>query len=215
MKYKLRNPINKNYSPLEQIFTNRGMALSDIEHYIKVTEQDNLSPTKLKNIKEAAQILIKHLAAESRIYVQIDEDCDGYTSGALLLNYIYELFPSTIDNISYAFHKGKAHGINVDTIPEGTSLVIAPDSSSDELEIHKMLRERGIEVLVLDHHQADSAPYNTYACIVNNQLCDYPNKELSGVGIVYKLCQYIDELVGENRADKFLDLVAIGLDQLG
>lgn len=47
--------------------------------------------------------------------------------------------------------------------------------------------------------------------VVNNQLCDYPTKSLSGVGIVYKLCQYIDSLFGDNMADDFLDIVAVGL----
>lgn len=212
MKYTLRQPVNENYSTIEQIFTNRGIPAKDIENYINVTEKNNLSPLKLKNIEDAAKLLIKHIGLGSRIYVQIDEDCDGYTSGALLLNFLYRLFPSAIDNITYAFHKGKSHGINEATIPKDTALVIAPDASSDELEIHKRLRERGIEVLVLDHHQADSASQNNYACIVNNQLCDYPNKQLSGVGIVYKFCQYIDNMLPtSNIIDDFLDLVAIGL----
>ena len=34
-------------------------------------------------------------------------------------------------------------------------LVIAPDSSSNDYEEHKILKERGIDVLVIDHHEAD------------------------------------------------------------
>lgn len=212
MKYTLRNPINENYNTIEQIFTNRGIKLEDIEHYVKVTEQDNLDCTKLKNIKGAAKLLLKHIGLNHKIHVQVDEDCDGYTSSALLLNYLYDLFPSSFVNITYSFHEGKAHGIDINSIPEDVKLVIAPDSSSDELEIHKQLAEKGIDVLVLDHHQADSAYKDTYACIVNNQLCDYPNKHLSGVGIVYKFCQYMDSLsAGQKVADKYLDLVAVGL----
>ena len=67
----------------------------------------------------------------------------------------------------------------------------------------------GIDVLVLDHHIADYESH--YAIVVNNQLCDYPTKSLSGVGIVYKFCQYLDTLFGDNKADEFLDLVAVGL----
>lgn len=77
-------------------------------------------------------------------------------------------------------------------IPEGTTLVIAPDSSSNDYDIHKKLMEKGIDVLVIDHHEADRI--SEYACVVNNQLCDYPTKSLSGVGMVYKVCQYLDEL---------------------
>ena len=67
----------------------------------------------------------------------------------------------------------------------------------------------GIDVLVIDHHEAEQI--SEYACIINNQLCDYPTKSLSGVGMVYKFCQYIDELMNVDYADQFLDLVALGM----
>jgi len=65
-------------------------------------------------------------------------------------------------------------------------LVIVPDAGSNDIAEHKKLRDRGIEVLVLDHHELESA--NSIACIVNNQLGDYPNKSLSGAGVVFKFC---------------------------
>ena len=68
-------------------------------------------------------------------------DCDGYTSAALLLNYLYIRFPSCIKNITYVHHEGKQHGIEVDKISEGTKLVIALDASSNEYDIHKSLHD--------------------------------------------------------------------------
>ena len=62
------------------------------------------------------------------------------------------------------------------------SLVIAPDSSSNDYEQHKELKDKGILTIILDHHLADHL--SEYAITINNQLCDYPNKELSGVGVV-------------------------------
>ncbi len=50
------------------------------------------------------------------------------------------------------------------------------------------------------------------AVIVNNQLSDYPNKELSGVGVTYKFCKALDEWFGQDYADEFLDLVAVGMN---
>jgi single-stranded-DNA-specific exonuclease len=88
-------------------------------------------------------------------------------------------------------------------------MVIAPDSSSNDYEQHKALRERGIDVLVIDHHEAEKVSEN--ACIINNQLCDYPTKSLSGVGMVYKFCCFIDELLNVDYAENFVDLVALGL----
>jgi single-stranded-DNA-specific exonuclease len=210
IEYELINPINENYSALEQVLTNRGMAYEDIPHYLNVTNSDNLSPLKLKNIEKAAQIIIKHISNDdARIYVQVDSDCDGYTASAVLLNYLGRQFPSAIEKFSYDFHDGKVHGINTSLIPEGTTLVIAPDSSSNDYDIHQELKEKGIDVVVLDHHLAERE--SEYACVVNNQLCDYPTKSLSGVGIVYKFCQYLDSICGTAYADDYLDIVGCGI----
>ena len=212
MDYQLIKPIQENYSAIEQVLTNRGIKFEDIAHYLNVTEEDNLSPLLLDNVEQAAKMLFNQLHRDGfHIHVQVDSDCDGYTSAALLLNYIHAIIPSAIEHISYSFHNGKMHGINPALIPPETTLVIAPDSSSNDYDIHKMLHNKGVEVLVLDHHQAEKI--SEYACIVNNQLCDYPTKSLSGVGVVYKLCQFIDSLLpaSEQKANQFLDMVAVGL----
>jgi single-stranded-DNA-specific exonuclease len=70
------------------------------------------------------------------------------------------------NNISYRIHTGKQHGIILDTIPEDVKLVIAPDSSSNDYEVHSQLAQRGTDVLVIDHHEADMISEN--ACIINN-----------------------------------------------
>ena len=48
------------------------------------------------------------------------------------------------------------------------------------------------------------------AIIINNQLSDYPNKELSGVWVTWQFCRYIDKLNKTNFAEKYYDLVALG-----
>ncbi len=155
-------------------------------------------------------MLIKHISQNDKVLIQVDSDCDGYTSAALLMNYLYCLFPSFVNNnISYRVHMGKQHGIIPDTIPEDVKLVIAPDSSSNDYEAHEYLNLSGVDVLVIDHHEADHI--SEYACIINNQLCDYPTKSLSGVAMVWKFCCYIDMLLKTDHAQKFLDLVALGL----
>ena len=88
-------------------------------------------------------------------------------------------------------------------------LILCPDASSNEFEKHKELAEKGIDILIIDHHNA--AEVSEYACIINNQLCDYPTKSLSGAGMVYKFCSYIDELLGVNYADDYLDLASLGI----
>lgn len=71
------------------------------------------------------------------------------------------------------------------------------------------MSKRGIDVLVLDHHEAEYP--SPHACVINNQLCDYPTKSLSGVGVVYKFCQYLDTLLKVDSCNNFIDLVALGL----
>lgn len=63
-------------------------------------------------------------------------------------------------------------------------------------------------MVVLDHHEAEIVSPN--AVIINNQLCDYPNKFLSGVGITWQFCRYFDSLLGTDYANNYLDLVALG-----
>lgn len=160
---------------------------------------------------EGAEMLAKCIRDNKPLFVQIDSDADGYTSAALFINYLNCLFPSFAqNNISYCLHSGKQHGLSLDTIPPGTGLVVAPDSSSNDYEIHDILHNNyGMDILVLDHHEADYVSEN--ACVINNQLCEYPTKSLSGVGIVYKFCSYIDTLMNTTYADDFLDLVTLGL----
>lgn len=210
MEYRLRAPEFPIYTPVEQVLVNRGIPYDQINHYLNTTDNDILDPRLIPHLDEGAKMLIKHISQNDKVLIQVDSDCDGYTSAALLMNYLYCLFPSFVNNnISYRVHMGKQHGIIPDTIPEDVKLVIAPDSSSNDYEAHEYLNLSGVDVLVIDHHEADHI--SEYACIINNQLCDYPTKSLSGVAMVWKFCCYIDILLKTDHAQKFLDLVALGL----
>lgn len=161
-------------------------------------------------MQEGAKMLISHIGQNDKIFIQVDADCDGYTSAAILINYLNCLFPHFVQTqISYRVHDGKQHGLLVETIPDDVRLVIAPDSSSSDFEEHEELAKRGIDVLVLDHHEAEK--FSEYACVINNQLCDYPTKALSGAGVVYKFCCYLDSLLGFDYANDYVDLATVGI----
>lgn len=213
MEYQLITPhipLSVELTAVERVLSNRGIMPSEIKHYLHTTDEDILSPTLIANIDAGVKMLVRHIAQNDRVLLQIDSDCDGYTSAAVLMNYLNCLFPSFVqNNIIYRIHTGKQHGIILDTIPADVKLVIAPDSSSNDYEEHAALAARGVDVLVIDHHEAEKISEN--ACIINNQLCDYPTKSLSGVGMVYKFCSRIDEFMNVDYADQFLDLVALGL----
>ena len=197
-------------SAVEQVLFNRGIDPENVEHYLNTTDEDILNPKLIMNVEEGVKVLIKHIAQGDKVLVQIDSDCDGYTSAAALINYLNRLFPGFVQsNVYYRIHTGKQHGILLETIPDDVKLVIAPDSSSNDYEEHLQLKSKGVDVLVIDHHEADKISEN--AVIINNQLCDYPTKSLSGVGMVYKFCSYMDELLNVDYADDYLDLVALGM----
>ena len=208
MEYTLIHPRRPGTSAIEHVLLNRG--IEDVQHYLNTVDTDILSPLGLDNIKNGAQLLVSHIAQGSKVLVIIDSDCDGYCSSAILINYLNNLFPAFVqNNISYKPHSGKQHGIVMEMIPNDIKLVIAPDSASSDYEQHEELAKRGIDVLILDHHEAPEV--SQYACVINNQLCDYANKSLCGGAIVYKFCCYIDELMGTDYAQNYLDLVALSL----
>ena len=215
MRYQLIKPINPDYSTIEQILTNRGIKREDVYHYLNTTDDDISSPLDLgeKSLNAAAQSIIQHIFSKDKTLVICDCDCDGFTSAALLINYLYDLFPAYVETgLKWFVHEDKQHGLEdvMDYINQKDfKLVICPDASSNDYEYHKQLKAKGIDVIVLDHHLADATSED--AIVINNQLCGYENKELSGVGVVYQFCRFIDSKMQSNFADNYLDLVALGL----
>lgn len=205
MKYKLLGYNHFELDPLDTIFQNRGV--KNYKEFLNLSGKDEIHYSKLKNIDIGAKLFMKHVRQNSNIHVQVDSDCDGYTSSAVLINYTKEVFPDI--NITWSLQEGKQHGIIKDKIPKDTNLLIVPDAGSNEYTIHRELHEKGIEILILDHHESDKE--SKHAVIINNQLSpDYKNKALSAAGIVYKFCQALDDYLNINKADGYLDLVAVG-----
>jgi hypothetical protein len=99
MKYKLINPINKSYSTIQTILTNRHIPLEEVEHYLNTTDTDINKPEAFGQscLKAAAQCLITHISAKHNALVIVDCDCDGFTSAALLINYLHDLVPSWVE----------------------------------------------------------------------------------------------------------------------
>ena len=194
---------------------NRGISRADIQHWLHTTDED-INDFRLlgeDKLKRAAQALLSAVSQEQKILVVIDCDADGFCSSAILINYLYDLFPAWVQNcVKWFIHDGKQHGlsdVNVDQVAEdGFAQVWTPDASSNDYEYHLAFAKKDIEIVVLDHHEAEIVSPN--AIIINNQLCDYPNKHFCGAGITWQFCRYLDSLMGMNNADNYLDLVALG-----
>lgn len=213
MKLKLLGVTNPNYNTLEQILVNRNIPYDETHHYMNTTDADISDPTTFgENLQIGAKMLVSNVQKEANTLVICDCDCDGFTAAALLINYLQDLFPSFVENnLKWWVHEGKQHGLAdcMDYInSKDFQFIIVPDAGSNDYELHKELKDRGIDILVLDHHEAEYVSPD--ACIINNQLSDYPNKELSGVGVTWQFCRYLDNLMGTSYADYYIDLVALG-----
>ena len=215
MKYRLYDNEIKSDNIFEKVLWNRG--IKDYKKYLSLDKSVEISYDKLNNIKDAVNIFINHFNNKDTISILVDSDPDGYTSAAIMYLYIKRL-----DNnypVHYIMHKeAKAHGLSRDVIiPNETKLLIVPDAGTNDYNQCKNLLENNIveDILILDHHQAeDNGVKNNelgHVTIVNNQMSeDYSNKNLSGVGIVYKFLQALDEENWNEFSDDFLDLVALG-----
>jgi len=219
MIYRLRNyyTMNPDYA-LQEILIDRGV--KDIENFLYPTSKCELDPYGLENIDLAADMLLRHLRADSKIMFIVDSDCDGFTSSSILWLYIKHIFPKA--NLNFTLHEHKQHGLDdkidwLETLND-IDLVICPDSASYDVEEHARLADLNIDCLVLDHHEqlydTDGNPVVSTApntVIVNNQLSPhYENKSLCGAGVVYKFCEVLDEILGIHQAQEYMDLVALG-----
>jgi single-stranded-DNA-specific exonuclease len=205
VKYQL---IGKNnlLEPIGTVLRNRG--IEDIQSFLNISQKDVIHWSKLRNIEIAADCLLEHIKKDSKIFIQFDSDQDGISSSTALINYLKRIYPKI--NIQWRIHEGKQHGVIVDTVPNDVNLVIIPDAGSNQYKEHQELNEKGMDVIVLDHHECEKE--SEYAIVVNNQLSpEYSNKSLTGAGIVYKFLKALDSKLGINQADDYLDLVAIGL----
>ena len=214
MKYQLIKPINQNYSVIQQILTNRNIPIDKIDNYLFTSDADVAPPEALgqNKLRQAAAALISTISKQGKTLVVVDSDCDGFTSSAILINYLHDFFPNWVETkLNYIFHEGKQHGLNdhiLNILKQNYELVIVPDAGSNDSDECTCLFKQGTKIIVLDHHLCDIQ--NPNAIVINNQLSDYPNKDFSGAGVVWQFCRYLDKLLKVSNADNYLDLVALG-----
>ena len=222
MKIKLINQPNPLFSAQKQILVNRGFDTKEIEHYFNLTDTDINDPEIFgEKLLAGAAAQLKEIINESKdICVIVDCDCDGYTSSAILINYLFDLVPAyTESHVHWFLHESKQHGLS-DTMnwieDIGPDLVIIPDAGSNDVEYLEILEKQGIGVIILDHHEIEEQDWwktidHPRLFLINSQSPQYPNKELSGAGVVWQFCRYLDKLWNNSYANQYLDLTALGL----
>lgn len=220
MQYKLIGT-NDISNVIKTVLNNRGV--EDVETYLHLSGEQVHNYNHLINMSAAVKCFIEHYTQKHKIVIMPDEDCDGYTSSAMLYLYIKRLDPDY--PIEYVMHsQPKMHGLNNNEylkIPNDARLFLMADGGTNDAFEFNTLVDKGISCIILDHHDSNyqdeaeeenlQSAENNHAIIVNNQLSDnYPNKELSGAGIVYRFLQALDEELWEDYADDFIDLCAVG-----
>lgn len=192
--------------------------IENINEFLAPPTSYEHSPYLLQNIDEVVEKIIKAIHRKQKITIMADVDADGICSAVIMYNYIHAL----TENVNI-IHAQRSHGHGLETVlPElselkngkflqtDTDLLIIVDSSSNSVEACKIAKEEyECDIVIIDHHQIDKE--NPYALIVNCQDGSYPNKFASGSAMVYKVIQVLDEYLGIEEADYYLDFVAIGL----
>ena len=206
MKTKLINEdIRSDYS--RNLLRARG--IEDVDRFLNPTLDDLQDWRDLDNIQEGINI-IESTPIGGHIAIIVDCDVDGFTSAAIISQYLHQLYPSI--TIDHYLHDGKAHGLEEhwETIANNNyDLVIVPDAGSNDAEYAKEISAR---ILIIDHHLVEDTNFPDNMCVINNQLSSkYRNKNLSGAGMVFQFCRALDFATHHNYAFQFIDLAALGV----
>jgi single-stranded-DNA-specific exonuclease len=173
-------------------------------------------PSLMLGMTDAVARVLRAVDAGERILVYGDYDVDGTTGTVVLRRALQLLGAKTSYHVPHRFTEG--YGIRQDVLEraraEGVSLVISVDCGIRAHEPLQWARSNGLDVIVTDHHLPDDDEGSPPAFAVlnaNQRGCQYPDKNLAGVGVAFKLAHaLLRERGRENLVRGFLKVVAIG-----
>lgn len=196
-----------------KLLINRGLGDPHKARQFLVADMESLlSPWDLKGMREAVACVTKTMDEGGSIVVYGDYDVDGITATSV----VYRFLKRCGASVSYYIpeRQSEGYGLNLEAleglIAKGTDLVITVDCGISSYDIVEAVRDR-LALVITDHHEAPALIPRAVAVVDHKQPnCPYPDKNLAGVGVAYKLCQAIwQERTGEvYQAD--LDIVALG-----
>jgi single-stranded-DNA-specific exonuclease len=210
---------------LAQCLLNRGLSEpSAITPYLEPRLKQLADPFLLPNMDAAVERLLRARAGNEPLVIFGDYDVDGVTSTALLTETFRALGWKVNHYLPHRMEEG--YGLSLDGVENclkifPTSLLLAVDCGSTAVEAVAWLRERGVDTLVLDHHQL-SSPAPAAVAIVNPRVADADGApdfgELCSAGLAFKLAHALVKRgreLGLPAAARFdirplLDLVALG-----
>ncbi len=207
---------------IRQIVYNRGhTTIEAARRYIEALPPEGSDPLEMLGIPEAIDLLRKALRNDVQIVVYGDYDVDGVTATALLTLLLESLGASVRGYIPNRFDEG--YGLNVEAMEtlaqEGVGLVITVDCGIRSPDEVQRARELGMDVIITDHHHPGSTLPQAQAIMNPKQSGDsYPDKNLAGVGLAYKLAAGLLMAMDTGNLEQrgippvtdYLDLVALG-----
>ncbi len=173
-------------------------------------------PYLMRGVAEAVDRLLRAIDNAEPILVYGDYDVDGTTGTALLLRALNLLGARTGFHVPHRFTEG--YGIQQAALEkaasEGYKLVISVDCGIRAHEPLYWARDNGLDIIITDHHLPDEGEGVPPAFAVlnpNQKGCNYPDKNLAGVGVAFKLVEALFRRCGrESAIGAFLKVVAIG-----
>ena len=221
MKYKLR-PIVKNklekYSDiLDALLHNRGInTLSEAESFLGYDPKDINDPLTLKGAKESVERINKAVKNNEKICIFADYDADGIPGAVVFSDFFKEI---GYENFEVYFPHRNIDGfsLNIKAIEElaerGTQLIVTIDCGITDVKEVELANEKGIDVIITDHHEIGEEVPNAYAIVNPKQEgCKYKEKMLCGSGVIFKLTQALIRS-GEHKIDEHFDKTL--LDMVG
>jgi single-stranded-DNA-specific exonuclease len=173
-------------------------------------------PFLMLGMRESVGRVLRAVDSGERILIYGDYDVDGTTGTVVLRRALEFLGARTGYHVPHRFTEG--YGIRQDVLErakaEGYTLVISVDCGIRAHEPLEWAKQHGLDVIVTDHHLPDEdegAPPAFAVLNPNQRGCTYPDKNLAGVGVAFKLAHALfGERGRESLVPGFLKVVAIG-----
>ena len=193
----------------------RGITDEDAIRDFLFTETLTASPFEIKDMDKAAERIREAIENGERICVYGDFDADGVTSTALLYSYLSDIGANVIYYIPSRESEG--YGMNKEAVSKlyerGVNLIVTVDNGVAAVEEIAYAKELGIDTVVTDHHAIpETLPEAVAVVDLHRSDCNSSFKELSGVGVAFKLVQAIegDYADVDGLLENYSDLAALG-----
>ena len=200
--------VSGGYAPLTaMILASRGItSQKEAQDYLGC-DAALTDPLAMMDMAQAAERVALAMTQGETIAVFGDYDVDGITATCLLTHFLRSCGAQCVPYIPGRLEEG--YGLNPIAIhqlhQQNVKLIITVDCGITAVEEAELCAELGIDLVITDHHECkDTLPRAVAVVDPHRSDCRYPHKNLSGVGVAFKLACALcgdQELVLQNYAD--------------